>query len=69
MIKINGFKKYCYDSAAVIVLYGLFFAPTQEQLDNLNTTNTKSDIAQDEDVPNIDQPIEVKTVTRDDAIN
>ena len=56
-------------SAAVIVLYGLFFAPTQEQLDNLNTTNTKSDIAQDEDVPNIDQPIEVKTVTRDDAIN
>ena len=56
-------------SAAVIVLYGLFFAPTQEQLDNLNTKNTKSDIAQDEDVPNIDQPIEVKTVTRDDAIN
>ena len=56
-------------SAAVIVLYGLFFAPTQEQLDSLNTTNTKSDIAQDEDVPNIDQPIEVKTVTRDDAIN
>ncbi len=56
-------------SAAVIVLYGLFFAPTQEQLDNLNTTNTKSDIAQDEDVPNIDQPIEVKTITRDDAIN
>jgi len=56
-------------SAAVIVLYGLFFAPTQEQLDNLNTTNTKSDIAQNEDVPNIDQPIEVKTVTRDDAIN
>ena len=56
-------------SAAVIVLYGLFFAPTQEQLDNLNTTNTKSDIGQDEDVPNIDQPIEVKTVTRDDAIN
>ena len=56
-------------SAAVIVLYGLFFAPTQEQLDNLNTTNTKSDIAQSEDVPNIDQPIEVKTVTRDDAIN
>ena len=47
----------------------VFFAPTQEQLDNLNTTNTKSDIAQDEDVPNIDQPIEVKTVTRDDAIN
>ena len=56
-------------SAAVIVLYGLFFAPTQEQLDNLNTTNTKSDLAQNEDVPNIDQPIEVKTVTRDDAIN
>ena len=29
-------------SAAVIVLYGLFFAPTQEQLDNLNTRILKA---------------------------
>ena len=54
-------------SAAVIVLYGLFFAPTQEQINNLNNKDEKN-ITQNTDAPTIDEKIEVKTVTREDAL-
>ena len=54
-------------SAAVIVLYGLFFAPTQEQINNLNNKDEKN-ITQNTDAPIIDEKIEVKTVTREDAL-
>ena len=54
-------------SAAVIVLYGLFFAPTQEQINNLNNKDEKN-ITQNTDAPTIDEKIEVKTITREDAI-
>ena len=54
-------------SAAVIVLYGLFFAPTQEQINNLNNKNEKN-ITQNTDAPTIDEKIEAKTITREDAL-
>ena len=54
-------------SAAVIVLYGLFFAPTQEQINNLNNKDEKN-ITQNTDAPTIDEKIEVKTITRQDAL-
>ena len=54
-------------SAAVIVLYGLFFAPTQEQINNLNNKDEKN-ITQNTDAPSIDEKIEVKTITREDAL-
>ena len=54
-------------SAAVIVLYGLFFAPTQEQINNLNNKDEKN-ITQNTDAPTIDEKIEVKTITREDAL-
>ena len=53
-------------SAAVIVLYGLFFAPTQEQINNIS--KTEKEIAQNTDAPTIDEKIEVKTITREDAL-
>ena len=54
-------------SAAVIVLYGLFFAPTQEELSKINEKG-KNEISQNTDAPIIDEKIEVKAVTREDAI-
>ena len=54
-------------SAAVIVLYGLFFAPTQEELSKINEKG-KNEINQNTDAPIIDEKIEVKAVTREDAI-
>ena len=55
-------------SAAVIVLYGLFFAPTQEQISNIRDNESKENI-QRSDAPNIDEKAEIKIVTRQDAIN
>ena len=54
-------------SAAVIVLYGLFFAPTQEELTKINEKG-KNEINQNTDAPIIDEKIEVKVVTREDAL-
>ena len=53
-------------SAAVIVLYSLFFAPTQEQINNIS--KTEKEITQNTDAPTIDEKIEVKTITREDAL-
>ena len=54
-------------SAAVIVLYALFFSPTQEQINSVND-KAKKEITQNSDAPTIDEKIEVKTVTREDAL-
>ena len=53
-------------SAAVIVLYALF-APTQEELNKINE-KSKNEITQSTEAPAIDEKIEVKTVTREDAL-
>ncbi len=55
-------------SAAVIVLYGLFFAPSQEQLANLKNDSTHNDTSQNLDTPNIDEKIEITNVSREDEI-
>ena len=54
-------------SAAVIILYGLFFSPTQEQIHSVND-KAKKEIPQNSDAPTIDEKIEVKTITREDAL-
>ena len=54
-------------SAAVIVLYGLFFAPSQEQLSSLEKSQDPEKI-QKIDTPSIDEKIEIKTLSREDAI-
>ena len=55
-------------SAAVIVLYGLFFTPTQEQLSEIGKNDNKEVITKS-DAPVIDEKIEPKAVTREDAID
>ena len=54
-------------SAAVIVLYGLFFAPSQEQLSSLEKSQDPEKI-QKIDTPSIDEKIEIKTLSREAAI-
>ena len=56
-------------SAAVIVIYGLFFAPTQQQIDDLNIKkNQKEEIKNDIDAPSIEENISNNIISRDDAI-
>ena len=55
-------------SAAVIVLYGLFFAPTQEQIKKIDKGGNDKLVANSE-APSIDEKIEVKSLTRKDAID
>ena len=54
-------------SAAVIVLYGLFFAPSQDQFSNLNEVVEES-IEQKSDAPSIEGNNEIKIMTREEAI-
>ena len=57
-------------SAAVIVLYGLFFAPTQEQINNLgNSGKNQKEIIQNSEAPSIEEKVNLKSVTREEAIN
>ena len=56
-------------SAAVIVLYGLFFAPTQEEIDNLSQNeNKKEEIINNTDAPSIEENVPNNVISRDDAI-
>ena len=56
-------------SAAVIVLYGLFFGPTQEQIDNLSVNeNQKEEIINNTDAPSIEENVPNNIISRDDAI-
>ena len=55
-------------SAAVIVLYGLFFSPTQKEISNLKKNDAGEKINQN-DTPSIDEKIVIKTRSREEAIN
>ena len=55
-------------SAAVIVLYGLFFAPSQEQLLKLNETDNKK-VNLNTDTPTSEEKIDLKTISREEAIS
>ena len=57
-------------SAAVIVLYGLFFAPTQEQLNSIEKKESvQQEVLQNSEAPSIEEKIQLKSITRDEAIN
>ena len=55
-------------SAAVIVLYGLFFAPSHEQIASLDN-NKNNELTNNSDTPTIDEKVTVKNENRDEAIN
>ena len=56
-------------SAAVIVIYGLFFAPTQQQIDDLSIKkNQKEEITNNVDAPSIEENVSNNIISRDDAI-
>ena len=55
-------------SAAVIVLYGLFFAPTQEQINSLNSKSVENTKIENNDTPKIEETLEVKNISREEAI-
>ena len=54
-------------SAAVIVLYGLFFAPEQKQISELNKNSNKN-LNEQSETPSIEEKIKIKTIKREDAI-
>ena len=55
-------------SAAVIVLYGLFFAPSPEQLSKSNKIQ-QNEIVENNDIPSLKDKVEVKTISRQEALN
>ena len=55
-------------SAAVIVLYGLFFAPSPEQLSKSNKIQ-KNEIVENNDIPSLEDKVEVKTISRQEALS
>ena len=55
-------------SAAVIVLYGLFFAPSPEQLSKSNKIQ-QNEIVENNDIPSLEDKVEVKTISRQEALS
>jgi len=55
-------------SAAVIVLYGLFFAPSPEQISKSNKIQ-QNEIVENNDIPSLEDKVEVKTISRQEALN
>ncbi len=56
-------------SAAVIVLYGLFFAPSQEEIKKIELKEQKNKIIKNSDAPKLVENEEIKKITRTDALN
>ena len=55
-------------SAAIIVLWGLFFAPDPEQL-KVQLEKEKNELIQNGDAPKLIEKEEIKLITRDNALN
>ena len=55
-------------SAAVIVLYGLFFAPSPEQLSKSNKIQ-QNEIEENNDLPSLEDKVEVITISRQEALS
>ena len=55
-------------SAAVIVLYGLFFAPSPEQLSKSNKIQ-QNEIVENNDIPSLEDKVEVKKISRQEALS
>tara|TARA_B100000073_G_scaffold347367_1_gene361455 strand:- start:326 stop:2011 length:1686 start_codon:yes stop_codon:yes gene_type:complete len=56
-------------SAAVIVLWGLFFAPEPQQVKEAQLQKEKNALVQNEDAPKLIESEEIKVITREKAIN
>ena len=56
-------------SAAVIVLWGLFFTPDAEQVKKAQLEKERSEVVNNEDAPKLIENEEIKLITRENAIN
>jgi YidC/Oxa1 family membrane protein insertase len=56
-------------SAAIIVLWGLFFAPSPQEVNEAKLEKEKNEITQNEDAPKLIENEEIKVLSRDNAIN
>ena len=55
-------------SAAVIILYGLFFIPDPQIAENKKVINNKNEISKNSEAPSLEQNEEVVKISREDAI-
>ena len=56
-------------SAAVIILYGLFFAPSPQEIKEEQLQKEKNELIQNEDAPKLIENEEIKLITRENALN
>ena len=56
-------------SAAIIVLWGLFFAPDADQVKKAQLEKERSELVNNEDAPKLIEKEEIKVITRDKAID
>tara|TARA_Y100000590_G_scaffold452284_1_gene595182 strand:- start:2181 stop:3866 length:1686 start_codon:yes stop_codon:yes gene_type:complete len=56
-------------SAAVIILYSLFFAPPQQQINKKQIEENKSKLSQASDAPKIEQEEKILEISREEALN
>jgi len=55
-------------SAAVIILYSLFFAPSQDELKKIRAEKEKDKIVKNSEAPSLDNEKNISTISRNDAI-
>ncbi len=55
-------------SAAVIILYGLFFAPEPQTLDQKKVLQEKNEVVQNSEAPSLEQNEEILKISREDAL-
>ena len=56
-------------SAAIIVLWGLFFAPDPQQVKDSQLEKERSELLENEDAPKLIENEDIKEITRENAIN
>ena len=55
-------------SAAVIIIYGLFFAPDPQISNNKEKINNKNEVLQNSETPKLESKEEIIKISREDAI-
>ena len=55
-------------SAAVIILYSLFFSPSQDELNKIRAEKEKDKIVKNSEAPSLDNEKNIYTISRNDAI-
>ena len=56
-------------SAAIIVLWGLFFAPDPQQVKEGQLEKERSELTNNEEAPKLIENEEIKVITRENALN